>query len=191
MLYTPKRCSECGNEIESYRQGTLIKTQYCEICEEDFRGQKFIPLIWIGAGLLGMILGFGFYLKKSDKPFNLLTTPTAEVASNKNRNPPNQTNSQVSLKTNVQPSLQETAAANSAKQNSSVRLAGNSEQKVQTTKTKSGEGKQNSAEDAVYICGAQTKKGTACSRRVRGGGRCWQHRGQPAILPADKLIASQ
>lgn len=25
------------------------------------------------------------------------------------------------------------------------------------------------------ICGALTKKGGACSRRVSGGGRCWQH----------------
>ena len=25
------------------------------------------------------------------------------------------------------------------------------------------------------ICGALTKKGDTCSRRVSGGGRCWQH----------------
>jgi len=42
------------------------------------------------------------------------------------------------------------------------------------------------AED-VYICGAKTKKGTACSRRVHGPVRCWQHKGLPAMLPLDKL----
>lgn len=26
------------------------------------------------------------------------------------------------------------------------------------------------------ICGARTKKGGACQRKVAGGGRCWQHR---------------
>jgi len=39
----------------------------------------------------------------------------------------------------------------------------------------------------VYICGARTKKGTPCSRRVHGPVRCWQHKGMPAMLPAEKL----
>ena len=43
-------------------------------------------------------------------------------------------------------------------------------------------------EEVVYICGARTKKGTPCQRRVRGPGRCWQHRGKPAILPPSKLV---
>ncbi|HEX7955498.1 MAG TPA: hypothetical protein VF508_01060 [Pyrinomonadaceae bacterium] len=43
-------------------------------------------------------------------------------------------------------------------------------------------------EEPVYICGARTKKGTPCQRRVRGPGRCWQHRGKPAILPPSKLV---
>jgi hypothetical protein len=42
--------------------------------------------------------------------------------------------------------------------------------------------------EVVSICGARTKKGTPCSRRVRGEGRCWQHRGRPAMLPPQKLI---
>lgn len=44
------------------------------------------------------------------------------------------------------------------------------------------------AEEAVYICGARTKKGKPCSRRVHQPSRCWQHKGMPAILPAEKLI---
>ena len=43
-------------------------------------------------------------------------------------------------------------------------------------------------EEVVYVCGARTKKGTPCQRRVRGPGRCWQHRGKPAILPPSKLL---
>lgn len=30
-------------------------------------------------------------------------------------------------------------------------------------------------DEPVYICGARTKKGTPCSRRVHGPVRCWQH----------------
>jgi len=41
--------------------------------------------------------------------------------------------------------------------------------------------------EEVYTCGARTKKGTPCSRRVHGPVRCWQHKGMPAMLPQDKL----
>jgi hypothetical protein len=45
-----------------------------------------------------------------------------------------------------------------------------------------------SVEEPVYICGARTKKGTPCSRRVHGPVRCWQHKGLPAMLPLEKLL---
>jgi len=43
-------------------------------------------------------------------------------------------------------------------------------------------------EEEVYLCGARTKKGTPCSRRVHGPVRCWQHKGMPAMLPQEKLL---
>jgi hypothetical protein len=44
------------------------------------------------------------------------------------------------------------------------------------------------ADEPAYICGARTKKGTPCHRRVHAAGeRCFQHKGMPAILPLDKL----
>jgi hypothetical protein len=45
-----------------------------------------------------------------------------------------------------------------------------------------------SVEEVVYLCGARTKKGTPCSRRVHGPVRCWQHKGLPAMLPQEKLL---
>ena len=42
--------------------------------------------------------------------------------------------------------------------------------------------------EEVYLCGARTKKGTPCSRRVHGPVRCWQHLGMPAMLPQEKLL---
>lgn len=35
--------------------------------------------------------------------------------------------------------------------------------------------------EQVYTCGARTKKGKPCSRRVHGPVRCWQHKGLPAM----------
>lgn len=42
----------------------------------------------------------------------------------------------------------------------------------------------------VYICGARTKKGKPCSRRVNSAVRCWQHKGTKAMLPEEKLLLS-
>jgi hypothetical protein len=40
-----------------------------------------------------------------------------------------------------------------------------------------------------YICGARTKKGTPCRRRVHvAGERCYQHKGMPAMVALEKLI---
>jgi len=44
-------------------------------------------------------------------------------------------------------------------------------------------------DDKAYICGARTKKGTPCRRRVRvAGERCFQHKGMPSLLPLSKLV---
>lgn len=39
----------------------------------------------------------------------------------------------------------------------------------------------------IYACGARTKKGTPCTRRVHGPVRCWQHLGLPAMQPQEQL----
>ena len=41
--------------------------------------------------------------------------------------------------------------------------------------------------EQLYTCGARTRKGTPCSRRVHGPTRCWQHKGAPAMLPQETL----
>jgi hypothetical protein len=45
--------------------------------------------------------------------------------------------------------------------------------------------------EQLYTCGARTKKGTPCSRRVHGPVRCWQHKGAKAMLPQEKLIVKE
>jgi len=47
-------------------------------------------------------------------------------------------------------------------------------------------------DESAYICGARTKKGTPCHRRVHvAGERCFQHKGMAAILPLEKLAVKQ
>lgn len=58
---------------------------------------------------------------------------------------------------------------NSSTNNSQTKGANAASSKTKTTQTSS------SASYSGY-CGAPTKKGGACKRRVSGGGRCWQHK---------------
>jgi hypothetical protein len=46
-------------------------------------------------------------------------------------------------------------------------------------------------EEVIYTCGARTKKGTPCLRRVHAPVRCWQHKGMPAMLPQEKLLVQE
>ncbi len=50
---------------------------------------------------------------------------------------------------------------------------------------------QSTPDEVVYLCGARTKKGTPCSRRVHRPARCWQHKGAPAMLPQEKLLVKE
>jgi hypothetical protein len=44
-------------------------------------------------------------------------------------------------------------------------------------------------DEAAYICGARTKKGTPCRRRVHvAGERCYQHKGRTAMVALEKLV---
>jgi hypothetical protein len=45
--------------------------------------------------------------------------------------------------------------------------------------------------EQTYSCGAKTKKGTPCSRRVHGPVRCWQHKGAVAMMPQEKLLIKE
>jgi len=45
------------------------------------------------------------------------------------------------------------------------------------------------ANEEGYICGARTRKGAPCRRRVHvAGERCFQHKGLPAMVPLEKLV---
>lgn len=187
MLYKPKYCNECGSEVKRDDWKIWTSRQFCETCESDFNGRRFFPVIWLVFGLTGLIYGFGSYLKSPVKPVNLVTTSNTEIVSNKNRSLQNQSNPQISKDANVQSAGQKTVFDNGNQQGAAADL----KQKSSFDKQISIEKAQIPVTEAIYICGAQTKKGTACLRRVKGGGRCWQHTGQAAILPPEKLIVSQ
>lgn len=165
-MYRPNFCCECGVRVERARWRVWTSGRFCDACGRRFRRRRFgVPL------LLSASLACAFFLLgRAARP-----APSAPVFE---RNALDLTRLPAPDSARTREARRDAAAANPA-----------------PTKTEPAYGPDGSANErptdpaeVVYVCGARTKKGTPCSRRVRGPGRCWQHRGKPAILPPSKLV---
>ena len=185
MLYQPNFCCQCGAKIERSEWKLWTSRRFCENCEPDFRKEEWLPRIIIGIiGLFGLF-GFGSYLKTPEKPLNTSANQITLSSSNKIQN----SNKESSLINNSGANREQNAVVNRTLPNN---VNAQVTQKSQNLpKLKETVKPQISVAEPVYFCGAQTKKGTPCTRRVKNSGRCWQHIGQPAMLPKEKLIVSQ
>jgi len=162
-MYQPNFCAECAAKIIRLRWRPWTNRKFCERCSPRFAKEQIIHVAIPGAALFLVGLAVGHAAR-----------------------PP------------VPPLLIERNQA------SPLSLASNSQNlpaTMLTTKTATGESGANagvgdpsnsqSALMEVYMCGARTKKGTPCTRRVHGPVRCWQHKGMPAMLAQDKLIVKE
>lgn len=180
MFYKPNYCCNCAEKIERIEWFPWTSRRFCETCETRFKMQDRIPVFFVAFGILLSIFGLGAYLKSGNGELPVAVNKKNIDIVKSSQNPTNQ--KAVSHNDNVRTLLQQpepSVADNQTKTTPPAPL------KVKPVQTK------NESPEAVYFCGAQTKKGTPCSRRVKGGGRCWQHREQPAMLPPEKLIAGQ
>jgi hypothetical protein len=162
MFFRPNFCANCGEKIERADWGLLTSRRFCQVCESEFKGQDLIPRVIVSLGVVAGVFGFGSYLKSG------IATETRAVK------------------------LQQPVVAATAQQLTNV-----AENKPQTSQSPLTVAALPSVEqppkakvetrDSQYFCGAETKKGTPCSRRVKGNVRCFQHVGMPAMLPVEKL----
>jgi len=178
MFYTPKFCSNCGEKIERANKSFTDSRQFCDVCKHDFVLQRALPLAFAGLMAIVGIFGIGSYWRSGETPLNV---STRQFTANSGKNPANNA-SQVSSNSSVQQIAQANNVQTNKPQTANLTIKG----QVKQTDTAPL-----AAKETVYFCGAPTKKGTPCSRRVKGGGRCWQHKGQSALLPPEKLLASQ
>jgi len=181
MPYKPKYCCQCGEPIERTYWTLLTSRRFCELCETDYKLEDWIPRAIFAVGILFGLFGMGMFLQKAEKPLNLVSSNSTNI--NKSL-----VNNQVSVNANAQSfaKLQETNHVPEQLPSKSTITA-----IKQNLKTQKVENQPSAAPEIVYFCGAETKKGMPCSRRMKGGGRCWQHTGKAAMLPPEKLIASQ
>jgi hypothetical protein len=187
MFYKPNYCANCSEKIERLDWRPWTSRRFCQLCQTDFTLQEWAPRIIFGFSLIFGIVGLAVYFQKPEKPLKISEIrQTENLPQMKNNLPDQQSAGQNIVNSNVL--IPGQIAVKSSDQ--ARRLTANQQSLTQNAQPKASENQQSVA-DSVYFCGAETKKGTPCSRRVKGGGRCWQHAGQPAILPPHKLIASQ
>ncbi len=185
MFVKSKFCLECDEKLESYDDNFLVRSNYCEICKPNFRSKEVLKRsIFMGFAIIPTIFGVGVLLQKpAEKPLSVAKTeiasiapvpkPSQKVENNRPNNaaqPKNvEANQQIAL-LSKQPETQPAKQTSDKKTPQIVR-----------------EVSQSLVPEVVYLCGAKTKKGTPCSRKVKGSVRCWQHLGQEAMLPAKEL----
>jgi hypothetical protein len=180
MFYKPKYCCNCGEKIERANPSFTDSRRFCDVCKHDFVLHRAVPKIFLVLMAVFGIFGLGSFWRSGEKPLNLSTRQFTQTPSNAGKNPVNQASPvssdanawRVSQANNVQSNAPATSnlITKPPKQTGSAALP---------------------TEETTYFCGAPTKKGTPCARRVRGGGRCWQHKGQTALPGAEKLPASR
>ena len=163
MLFRPKFCSQCGEKIERTEWRLWTSRRFCDLCATDHRVTEFGPLAF---GLLGLVAvvaaGSNFSGGESAKTAKSLTSGP-EIRSFA----PAPKNENSTEKPAAQPAASEAPHA------------------VPTIKPPVQQVPVVAA--SVYMCGAETKKGTPCSRRVKTNARCFQHTGMPAMVPNEKL----
>lgn len=177
MLYKPTFCCQCGNKIEREKWSILTSRRFCENCEGAFRKEEYLfPAILISLTLVSSLSAIGHFLKTPEKPLTLTTKKISRESPE--IYPPNLEKPKESGVTANQNLLQDRVPT--------VSLQKSDADSVSVIKARE---LQNAVDETVYFCGAQTKKGTPCSRKVKGYNRCWQHLGQTAMLPKNKLVA--
>lgn len=170
-MYQPNFCAECGNRIERLRWPIWTSRKFCAACARRFRkAQILFPLI--GAATL-----FSLGLAAGRAARTTFSSPPLIIARN-------QANA-------LAPVSQVKAGAQNVS-NAGQTSTPKSEQKSEESYGPDGTltERPTDANEVVSICGARTKKGTPCQRRVRGTGRCWQHKGMPAIIPVEKRVVA-
>lgn len=177
MRYQPNFCNNCGEKIERPVPSVTDSTRFCDVCKHDFIPLRAVPFVFAALMAVFGVFGLGFYLRSGEKKPNVSPAQFAANPPGAVKNPANRVLS-VNSNSKVSPAAEAANVQTNAPPIPAVKPASRPLVQVST-------------EEAVYFCGAATKKGTPCSRRVRGGGRCWQHKGQTALLGNEKLLAGQ
>ena len=148
MLYKPKYCCNCGDRIDRTQWRLRSSRRFCQVCETDHVLDEWIPVAVLVSSIGFGLLGLGGFFEDTAQ-----AVPVGGTFKRGSSQP---------AKTGP-PSLRIDEASNRE----------STPDGVQGINTPSDPERRSER----FACGAVTKKGSACSRRVDSrGARCWQHR---------------
>jgi len=166
MFYRPNFCCHCGEKIVRAKWTPLTSRRFCDFCAVEQKQHDLLPRAAAVVATLIGLAGLMAYLGGSDNPKSTLNA-AAQIRETKDA-----------------PAQRPIASSNAARGNGSEPTSVNSlpqASNIAPANTKQRDIQRNSSTERVYYCGAMTKRGTPCTRRVKTPGRCWQHTGQPAM----------
>lgn len=171
MLFRPKFCANCGEKIERTDWSIFTSRRFCPVCEIEFKGHELIPRAVVAGGILIGLIGVGSYLKSGSS---------------------NDARTSLTPRTLVERPISAALPSGVPRTEASPPAAAPAVREPEATVAQTASPRPAPVlNEPQYYCGAETKKGTPCSRRVKGNIRCYQHVGMPAMVGADKLTAKK
>ena len=188
MFYKPTYCCSCGDKIERIDWKLLSSRRFCELCETEYKFEDWLPRIAGAIALVFGIWGFGNYFSTNGHAIEISrgeTTANAKLGSSEEKKSTLQ-------KPAVKAELKESSAEKTRSDKVSERTGQLGSARKETISLPVAKKVEKSrvvreVSEPGYFCGAETKKGKPCSRKVKGKKRCWQHEGRKAMLPQKDL----
>lgn len=165
-MYRPNFCAECGAKVRCTGWRLWTSRSFCADCARIFRRGHILRTLTACVALFVVGLAAGRLSRPAQPPLVVERAQMSPIA-------PTKTEAQ-----------EDVAIAASSDTTSSPAPKPEPSYGPDGTATE----RPTDPNEVVSICGARTQKGSPCQRRVRGTGRCWQHKGMPALLPPSKLI---
>ena len=181
MFYKPKFCCNCGGGIERVDWRLWTSRRFCDVCEVEQKGHVLLNRLLVGSLLLFGIFGVGSYFQGHDAGISK-TAAAIPGGSGPRRAIAIESKQQT---TRVEPDSFGMEIGR-PDLNSVVGTAAG--QQIASTSKEQPAIRKIASDAPIYFCGAMTKKGKPCSRRVRSDHRCWQHTGQPSAATARKVL---
>lgn len=161
-MYKPNFCAECGGRIARAHWHLWTSRRFCPECAPRLRAARMMMPVFACLTLVSLGLIAGSLMRRPAPPL-IIEQPQPIVAPAQTAQaPPINTKTGSALAPAKPEPIADSAATTPPADSTEI----------------------------VSLCGAMTKKGTPCQRRVRGTGRCYQHKGEPAIIPLEQRIVT-
>jgi hypothetical protein len=167
MLFKPKYCCHCGEKIERAEWRLWTSRRFCPLCETEFKPYDLLPRAVVVAGLVFVLFGLGSYFRGQDTSAPIRLSAVSTRSTQKLKPAPARSVSIDNLNSQVASERVMTGA-----------------DEVENQINEQPKKEKGTSDETVVYCGAITKKGTPCTRRVKKKGFCWQHARSSQIAPA-------